>query len=275
MCLRLRPAAPPLRLRLHSLTARFSLPVKSRAAAATMSTAVPPTVEHVVLFKVKPDADPSSVSAMLSGLSGLTSLPSVLHLSAGPYLCLRSRSPAYAFTDFLRLRSPSRAHIFTHFLHSRHASKDDLASYSHHPAHLAVVRESVLPICDDIMAVDWLAHGLGAPLSPPPGSALRLSFLKLKEGSGSEEKSQVLAAIEGVRDGFGQITQLSVGENFSPARAKGFSIASLAVFPGVSELEAVDSDKEALDSHKDKVRDYLESVIVVDYVVSLPQSASL
>ena len=261
MCLRLRPAAPPLRLRLHSLTARFSLPVKSRAAAAaTMSTAVPPTVEHVVLFKVKPDADPSSVSAMLSGLNGLTSLPSVLHLSAGPLLRTRSRSPAFAFT---------------HLLHSRYASKDDLASYSLHPDHLAVVRESVLPICDDIMAVDWLAHGLGAQLSPPPGSALRLSFLKLREGSGAEEKSQVLAAVEGVKDGFGQISQLSVGENFSPARAKGFSIASLAVFPGVSELEAVDSDKEALDSHKDKVRDYLESVIVVDYVVSLPQSASL
>ncbi|KAK7820087.1 stress-response a/b barrel domain-containing protein up3, partial [Quercus suber] len=68
---------------------------------------------------------------------------------------------------------------------------------------------------------------------------------------------------------------ISYGENFSPARAKGYTLASLAVYPGVSELKAVDSNHEFVNSQKDKVRDYLESVVVVDYVVPSPQSASL
>jgi len=67
------------------------------------------------------------------------------------------------------------------------------------------------------------------------------------------------------------------------ARAKGFvfkpkinfSLASLAVFPGVSEMEAVDSNEELVNSQKEKVRDYLDSVVVVDYVIPPPQSASL
>lgn len=125
------------------------------------------------------------------------------------------------------------------------------------------------------MAVDWVADDLQGPLSLPLGSALRVSFLKLKESSGEGAKCEVLEAIKGIKNSFSQIAQLSVGENFSPARAKGFSIASLAVFPGTSELEAVDSDQELVNSQKEKVRDYLDSVIVVDYVVSLPQPASL
>ena len=66
-----------------------------------------------------------------------------------------------------------------------------------------------------------------------------------------------------------------MGENFSPARAKGYSIASLAVLPGVSELEGLDSKQELANVEKDKVREHLESVIVLDYVVASPQSASL
>lgn len=125
------------------------------------------------------------------------------------------------------------------------------------------------------MAVDWVAQDLQGPVKPTPGSALRVTFLKLKENLDDGVKSEILGVIKGIKDSFGQINQISCGENFSPARAKGYSIASLAVFPSVGEIDAVDSNEELLNLQKEKVRDYLESVLVVDSVVPLPQSASL
>ncbi len=92
---------------------------------------------------------------------------------------------------------------------------------------------------------------------------------------GEDVKSEIFRVINGIKDNFPQISQISFGENFSPARAKGYSLASLAVFPGVTELEAVDSNHEFVNSQKEKVRDYLESVVVVDYVIPSPQPASL
>ncbi|KAL2338774.1 hypothetical protein Fmac_013220 [Flemingia macrophylla] len=181
----------------------------------------------------------------------------VLHLSVGPLL--RNRSSSFTFT---------------HMLHSRYNSKEDLQAYSAHPSHVSVVKAHVLPIVDDIMALDWLADGLST-LVPSQGSAIRLSFLKLKEAA---PKDPVLAVVGGIPDSFNQISEFSFGENFSPARAKGFSIASLAVFPGLSELDAADSNQELVNYQKDKVRDHIESVVVVDYVVPPPppaQSASL
>jgi Stress responsive A/B Barrel Domain len=64
------------------------------------------TVEHVVLFKVRPSTDPSKVDIMLSSLRDQSSLPSVSHLSAGRILRLHS-------TDTSEL-------TFTHVLHSRY-----------------------------------------------------------------------------------------------------------------------------------------------------------
>ncbi|KAF4363573.1 hypothetical protein F8388_002114 [Cannabis sativa] len=200
-----------------------------------MSSSPTQTIEHIVLFKVKDDTDPSKVNAMVNGLSSLKSLDQVLHITAGPLL-----------------RNRSSTLNFTHMLHSRYSSKDDLNAYSQHPNHMSVVKESVLPICEDIMAVDWVAEDLQGPASLSPGSAF-----------------------EGIKNSFGQISQLTCGENFSPGRAKGYSIASIAVFPGQSELETLDSDEELVKLQKEKVKEHLESVVVVDYLVSLPQSASL
>lgn len=215
-------------------------------------------VEHIVLFKVKDDIDPSKVSAMVNGLGSLVSLHQVLHLTVG---------------QLLRNRSSSLT--FTHMLHSRYKSKEDLEAYSAHPSHIGVVKGNVLPIVDDIMAVDWVAEDLSGDLIPPQGSAIRVTFLKLKENAVGNE---VLEVMKGIHEKFEQITQYTYGENFSPARAKGFSIASLAVFPGQSELAALDANHELVNYEKDKVRDHLESVVAVDYVVppqQPPQSASL
>ncbi|PIA43171.1 hypothetical protein AQUCO_02000542v1 [Aquilegia coerulea] len=216
------------------------------------------TIEHIVLFKVKENTDSSKINTMVNGLNGLSSLDQVLHLSAGPIY--RNRSSSFNFT---------------HMLHSRYKSKEDLGNYSAHQSHLSVVRESVLPICDDLMAVDWVADLDELAVVPKSGSVMRVSFLKLKEGLGENEKGNVLKVIGGIKEHFGSIEQLSFGENFSPARAKGFSIASLAVLPGLNELEALDSNEKVVKEQKEKVKELLDSVIVVDYVIQSPQSASL
>ncbi|XP_076910398.1 stress-response A/B barrel domain-containing protein UP3-like [Bidens hawaiensis] len=210
-------------------------------------------VEHVVLFKVKPDVDSSKVAAMVNGLNALTSLNLTVHLSAGQLLQTRSSSLT-----------------FTHMLHSRYRSVDDLKEYAAHPEHVRVVTENIKPIIDDIMAVDWISDD--ASVSPKPGSAVRVTFLKLKDES---EKSRVLEVIRGIKDEFPAIEQLSVGENFSHDRAKGYTIASVAVLPGTADLEALDSNEELVKLQKEKVRDSIESVVVVDYVVPPPQSANL
>ncbi|TYH60972.1 hypothetical protein ES332_D07G016700v1 [Gossypium tomentosum] len=218
----------------------FTLSTKSSKTSITMSI-----IEHVVLFKVKDDTDQAKVNMMLNGLNGLVSLDPVVHLTAGPVFC--TRSPISNFT---------------HMLHSRYKSKEDLNSYSAHPDHLRVVKENVLPICDDIMAVDWVADNDPLPLSLPCNSAIKVT-LKLKENLNNE-----------VQDNVSGIQQITCGENFSPARARGFSIASVAVFNGVNEMEGSEENEEYVNLQKQKVRDYLDGVIVVDYVVPSSSSSS-
>ncbi|WOH08971.1 hypothetical protein DCAR_0728422 [Daucus carota subsp. sativus] len=214
-------------------------------------------IEHIVLFKVKPDTDPSKIASMIDGLNSLTSLDQVVHLSAGALHRTRSSSLS-----------------FTHMLHSRYNSKQDLQAYSAHPAHVSVVTECVKPIAEDIMAVDWIGSDLTGPVALPAGSAIRLTFLKLKPELGEKESDQVLGVIGGIKDKFPVIDQITFGKNFSPDRAKGYSIASLAVFPGLSELDGLDSAGAELE--KEKARDMLESVLVLDYVIQPQlQSASL
>ncbi|KAK4757896.1 hypothetical protein SAY87_019197 [Trapa incisa] len=262
-CLRLRPPLTP-HLSPFSLTFQspktaafaFRKPYSISPRMSSSSSSPQQVIEHIVLFKVKPETEPSKLNSMLTGLNGLTSLNLALHLTAGPVL-----------------RTGSSLFSFTHMLHSRYSSKDDLAAYSAHPDHLHVVRETVLPICEDIMAVDWVGEGFSGSFAPPPGSALKVSFLKLKESVVDGAKDEVLGVIRGIKDGSPAVQQLTCGENFSPARAKGFSIASLAVFKGVTEMEAAESNKELVESRKEKVRNHLDGVIVVDYLV--PGSASL
>lgn len=216
-------------------------------------------IEHIVLYKPKPDADPSAINAMLSNLNSLASLDSVLHLSVGPVSRCRSNSLT-----------------FTHMLHSRYRSKSGLISYSENPNHVSVVANYVKPVVDDVMAVDWVADDFSGSPVISPGSALRLTVLKQKEGTGESGKSEVLGSVRGIKHKFPSIEQLSVGENFSPGRAKGFSICSIAVFKGLKELEALDSESETATEEKDKIRDVLDGVVVVDSVVpGTVQSACL
>ncbi|XP_021902064.1 stress-response A/B barrel domain-containing protein UP3 isoform X1 [Carica papaya] len=254
--------SPPKRL--SQLNLPFLTRSPSRSSPSTLSvsmssTTPAQTIEHVVLFNVKQGTDPAKLNAMLSGLSALTSLDTVLHLTASPILC--NRSSAFSFT---------------HILHSRYASKDDLSAYAAHPNHLAVVKESVLPICEDVMAVDWVADHVPIPVGISPGSPVRITFLKLKENVTDEAKEQIFGVVKGIKHNFPGISQITCGENFSPGRAKGFSIASIAAFKDLGAMEAVESNEELVNLQKEKVRDHLESVIVVDFIVpSSSQSSSL
>nr|GLL27798.1 stress-response A/B barrel domain-containing protein UP3-like [Ipomoea trifida] len=239
-------------------TAASTATFRRRFSASAIKMSAGQIVEHVVLFKVKPDVEPLKINEMVGNLNGLSSMPQVLHLTAGAVVQTRSSSFA-----------------FTHMLHSRYASKSDLADYSAHPDHMGVVRANVLPICDDIMAVDWVADDLIGPVKVPPGSVFRVTFLKLKEDLGENEKNEILTVTKGIKEKFPSINQLSVGENFSPARAKGFSIASIAVFGGAKELEALESQSAAANEQKDKVRQFLDGVLVVDYAVPALHTANL
>ncbi|WZY72836.1 stress-response A/B barrel domain-containing protein UP3-like [Brassica napus] len=262
MCVRARPLfSSPLSLAFsptkHSPPNHLRLPLssssssrRSLSAAAMSSSSTPQIIEHIVLFKVKPETDSSKIASMMNGLNGLVSLSQVIHISAAPLHRVRS--------------SPS---AFTHVLHSRYGSKEDLNAYAAHPDHVRVVKESVLPICEDVMAVDWVADRVPGTLAPPPGSAAKLTFLKLKENLAGDAKSEIVDVIKGLSEKLPGIDQITVGENFSPARAKGFSIASIAFFKDLGELETVDVQTELVNVEKEKVREYVDSTIVVEFVV--------
>ncbi|XP_047320724.1 stress-response A/B barrel domain-containing protein UP3-like [Impatiens glandulifera] len=215
-------------------------------------------IEHMVLFNIKVDADDSKIDTMIERLNGLISLDSVLHISA---------------TLLLPTRISSFVH-FTHILHSRHSSKENLAVFTDHPSHVSVMTESVNPICEDIMVVDWdVFDGLNQPIKLQPGSAIKVAFMKLKEGStAGKKKEEILGKLGGFKEIISSIDQTTCGEILSPARARGYSIAMILVFPGLSKLESSFSDMMRENAHKvavttPTVRDLLDDYLTVEFVV--------
>lgn len=204
-------------------------------------------IEHVVLFNVKDDAEPSKVELMVDGLKGIASLGKWMYLSSGVVHGVQSS-----------------LFKFTHILHGRFSNKEDLDSYLQHPTHLNLVQEAIRPICDDLMFVDWVANLHAPVVHPSAGALIRVSFFKLKEGVKECDKAQVLKVV-GSKGHFRSVNQLTYGENFSVA-GKGYSIESIAVFSGKQELASLDS-KNILKEQKDKVKDFVEDIFFVDYVV--------
>lgn len=257
----LLPLKPLLSRRSRSLFSPPRCDLRPATTAVQMSTSAPiSTVEHVVLFKARESTEQAKIEAMITNLQALSSLGITTHLVAAPILRLRSGAATAA--------------AFTHLLHSRYSSPSDLAAYASDPRHVAVVKDSVLPICDDIMAVDWLSDLSSGPIAPPPGSAVRLTLAKPKEG----KKLELMAALEQVKASAAMklAGQVSFGENFSPARAKGYEVGFIAVFDGVEALDGLEKDEALVEEEKKKLRPLLESVIVVDFVVPpAPAPASL
>ncbi|KAJ0673472.1 putative stress-response A/B barrel domain-containing protein HS1/DABB1 [Helianthus annuus] len=201
-------------------------------------------VEHIVLLSVKPDADSTKVETMINEVNGLISLNFTLHLSVGKIL-----------------RSTSTSPNFSHIIHCRYRSTDDLQAYNQHPEHLSVLKNTQ-PLLDDFIVVDFLSDGSRDSLKP--GSAMRVTLLKLKEDLVEHEKGKLVEELKGR---FKRTDDISVGESLPNEMSKGYSIGVIVVYP---DLEAIGSDA---DLYKSKVQDYIESEMVVDYVVPLPSAA--
>ncbi len=94
-------------------------------------------VEHIVLFKWKPEATPEQIAQAADGLRELKGMvPNILDLSVGEN-----------FTE--------RAKGFTHGLVVRFPDKAALDVYGPHPAHQHVVQTLINPIREDILALDY------------------------------------------------------------------------------------------------------------------------
>lgn len=191
---------------------------------------------------------------MVSGLQGLKSLDTVLQLTVGPVLHVTSDT-----------------YKFTHALHSRYKDKQDLANYSGHPQHLSVVNELILPIIDDIFAFDWEAE-LDGPMTPTYG-ALKVTVFNPRVLA-QPQKSELIEILSGYKSIFPTIRQVSFGENFSPARAKGFTWGFLSLFPGIKELDELNKNAEHIQLQGEKILPQMEKFMVVDMIPS-PNPASL
>ncbi|MBI2911345.1 MAG: Dabb family protein [Chloroflexi bacterium] len=95
-----------------------------------------PKVQHLVLFRVRPDATPAQIEAMLAGLRSLASLDGVEEMAVGANFSERSGG-------------------FTHALSARFRDRAALAAYGPHPAHQKVVQELTRPINEETVVVDY------------------------------------------------------------------------------------------------------------------------
>ena len=96
-------------------------------------------IEHIVLFRWKPEATDEQVAAVMEGLRGLKdSVPGILALACG--------------VDF-----SGRAQGYTHGLVVRFPDRAALDAYGPHPAHQAVVETQIKPIVSDVLAFDFEA----------------------------------------------------------------------------------------------------------------------
>lgn len=93
-------------------------------------------VEHIVLFKLKPEVTDSQKEAFLAALKGLKGrTPGMIDLSAGE-----------TFTD--------RHNGYTIGLVVRFENRESLEIYGPHPEHVPVT-EMAKELCESVMAVDY------------------------------------------------------------------------------------------------------------------------
>jgi hypothetical protein len=94
-------------------------------------------VEHIVCFKLKPDATPEQKRLLIERLRGLKDkIPTVVDLSVGE-----------TFT-------PERGQGFTVGLVVRFKDREGLAVYGPHPDHVPV-KEYVGQVCESSLAIDY------------------------------------------------------------------------------------------------------------------------
>jgi hypothetical protein len=94
-------------------------------------------VEHIVLFKFKPDATAEQRRAVVEGLQGMReTVPGIVDLSCGENFS--ERSQGYQIGLVVRFRD-----------------RQGLETYLPHPNHRSVVEERVRPIVESVIVVDY------------------------------------------------------------------------------------------------------------------------
>lgn len=94
-------------------------------------------VEHIVCFKLKPEATPEQEQKLIDLLQGLkTQVPTVIDLTAGKTFV------------------PKRGAGYTVGLVARFNDKAGLEAYGPHPAHQALIGY-INEVCESVMAVDY------------------------------------------------------------------------------------------------------------------------
>ncbi|MCO5614585.1 hypothetical protein L7F22_068868 [Adiantum nelumboides] len=234
-------ASKALSLRREAFVRVFSISVPMESRRREPSR----VIEHIVLLKVKDDVSAELQDAMVSGLRGLKCLPTVIELSVGKIV-----QPAFE--------------AFTHALHCRYLSKEDLTAYANDPYHLDVVNKYIVPIVEDRLALDWEADVEDPVLQSASYGAVRIVTMKPKPSLDSEHLSSVIDGLRGIKKLVPVIKQVSVGKNFSPARAKDYEWAYLAVLPTPDVLSALNVNKELERLHA-QVASAMEKVNVADY----------
>ncbi|GJP37171.1 hypothetical protein CLOM_g21607 [Closterium sp. NIES-68] len=203
-------------------------------------------VEHLVYFQVKPDTPPSAIAAMVNGLRALASSPGVLLLTVGSALPL---PPALA--------TSAPASPWTHALLGRYESRDALQAYATSEAHVKVVEGLIKPIISDILAVDWetdvdaslpaAAAAAAAPAlspSPPPFSVIHSVVMELAPSAATPvATSTMVSALKAHVGEIPGLEEVSLGENFAPARAKGFTWGFASFHRDEAALKAYAGDE--------------------------------
>ncbi|ELR17676.1 stress responsive A/B barrel domain protein [Acanthamoeba castellanii str. Neff] len=93
-------------------------------------------IEHLVLFKLKEGTTEEQIAELVAGLQTLASLPGVEKITAGKNFSERSKG----FNFALRVTFSGRA---------------ALDAYLPHPDHVKVKDQFIVPITEDILAVDY------------------------------------------------------------------------------------------------------------------------
>lgn len=94
-------------------------------------------VEHIVCFKLKPEATPEQEQLLMERLRSLKGkIPTIVDLSVG------------------RTFTPERGQGYTVGLVVRFKDRDGLAVYAPHPEHVPV-RDYAVSICDSLLAIDY------------------------------------------------------------------------------------------------------------------------
>ncbi|KAG0565951.1 hypothetical protein M758_7G025200 [Ceratodon purpureus] len=237
-----------LRGRRDSMQAAEQASSSRRASIAEFLSTAPgftdPVIEHIVLFKVKADADLQEIQAMIDALHGLRKLEGVLELTVGSALSVQGGE-------------------YTHVLHGRFQTKVALNAYLISPAHVRIQKKYVQGLTEDLIALDWECIPCG-PILEKTG-AKRITLVKTKEETSADDMRFLVESIEHLPSKCPTVGQASAGSNFSPDLAKGFTYGILELFPSTEEEEEVFASVEHIAWQDTKLKPVAKALILADF----------